>query len=130
MRDKSALHHYLLDLDQFDADHLHVLELVRAFSCVHCNSAALTDLVESIHAACAAHIQAEEFFMGQTGFPFLLPHRADHVRIGAKISDLLEKGSKYQGRVLLTYLASEIEDLLLAHADTYDRQYSTFLHSK
>lgn len=127
MRDKSAIQHYLLGLEQFDAEHLHVLDLVRVFSCCPANQSALAD---SIHAACLAHIQAEEFFMEQIDFPFLLPHRADHVRIGTKILYLLEKGSKYPGRVLLSYLASEIEVLLLTHADTYDRQYSIFFHSK
>ena len=90
------------------------------------DSAAVMELVGQLAAYNKVHFSSEELLMRVYAYPDLLPHAADHAQMIAAM-DAITATYQAQDPSLAVREIAELEDFLLQHIATRDKQFSQFI---
>jgi hemerythrin len=123
---------YNLGIDSIDSQHRKLVDLINSLQTAIDYSTgerfereALDALVDYTR----IHFEYEEDLMEQHDYPELIPHRAEHERMIAKVEELMESYLDDQDNALQDANAF-LKDWLINHINGTDKQYSQFLIDK
>ena len=122
--------HSLGDAD-IDAQHRHILEMVRALHEAGEGAGAETIdlLVAHLSRYLVSHFEAEEKFMEESGYPGLFDHRAEHRDCMDKLRELVEGINACHGSNL-RIMAAFVAEWMLDHIMHADQELAEFARGK
>lgn len=110
---------YVLGVDSMDDTHQEFIELVNQLGAAG-DKATFVSLFAELVEHTKAHFAAENKLMAETGFPAILEHEADHLRVLGQLHRFAQKvaaGSTMMGRA---YVKEQLPDWFNLHAATMD----------
>lgn len=123
---------YDIGIESIDSQHRNLVELINSLQTAVDYSTgeeyqrqALDKLVDYTR----THFKYEEGLMEQNGYPEFESHRAEHVRMIARVDEVLEAYRQDQEDAMKKAVAF-LKGWLLNHINGTDRQYSKFLIDK
>jgi hemerythrin-like metal-binding protein len=116
--------HYKIGIKQLDDDHHRLLEQMYEFHHL-CKTKNVSQVdiaasMEQLHVGLTAHITMEESVMEERSYRWLPAHKAEHVKLQAKMVELTAR--MRPNAHALDVISNELEDAFLTHIDYYDRQ--------
>ena len=122
---------YSVGVQQFDADHRHLLELAHELVDARLNGPLPTpagDVLTDLIACAEEHFAHEERLLAATGYPHLEHHRREHRRLLMEIEAYRDDFSA--GKVAAEDVASFVADWIFVHMTEEDQHYREHLNGR
>ena len=122
------LKNHILYIPEMDDEHiLHanlLLELRKSID----NNTLSDEILLKVKLSILLHFEREEAFMLSINFPFLKPHKKEHINFINRLNYILEM-IKDLGYIDKIYYAEKLFNELLEHVSKWDIKYSTYIDS-
>lgn len=122
--DMTCLVHYTLGIPHLDVEHKKIFELINSVndSCSRGDKDQELDFFMELLAFLPSHMEGEEQFMKEIGYPFIPHHREHHQHINEELSALLKNFYVRNHK----YMLDQLSVLMLRHIDEHDMQYIAY----
>lgn len=122
---------YSVGVQQFDADHRHLLDLAHELVNERLNGplpALPGEVLDDLITCAREHFAHEERLLGATDYPQLDAHRREHRRLMEEIEDY--RAALSTGKVQPGDVARYVADWIFHHMDEEDRKYREHLNGR